>query len=43
MSTFPLNAWYACAYDVEVKKALLARTVCNPTATYVELRGKRFD
>jgi len=29
MSTFPLNAWYACAYDVEVKKELLARTVCN--------------
>jgi len=29
MSTFPLNAWYACAYDVEVKKELLARTVCR--------------
>jgi len=29
MSTFALNAWYACAYDVEVKNALLARTVCN--------------
>jgi len=29
MSSFPLNAWYACAYDVEVKKELLARTVCN--------------
>jgi len=29
MSAFPLNAWYACAYDVEVKNALLARTVCN--------------
>ena len=26
---FPLNAWYAAAYDVEVKPALLARTVCN--------------
>ncbi|MES2990038.1 MAG: aromatic ring-hydroxylating dioxygenase subunit alpha [Pseudomonadota bacterium] len=26
--TFPLNAWYACAYDVEVGRALLARTVC---------------
>jgi vanillate O-demethylase monooxygenase subunit len=24
-----LNAWYACAYDVEVKKELLARTVCK--------------
>ena len=29
MSTFPLNAWYACACDVELKKELLARTVCN--------------
>ena len=23
MKTFPLNAWYAAAYDVEVKAALL--------------------
>ena len=29
MAHFPLNAWYACAYDVEVKRELLARTVCN--------------
>ncbi|MBX3638844.1 MAG: Rieske 2Fe-2S domain-containing protein, partial [Rubrivivax sp.] len=29
MATFPLNAWYAAAYDVEVKHELLARTVCN--------------
>ena len=28
-SNFPRNAWYAAAYDVEVKPALLARTVCN--------------
>ena len=28
-SNFPLNAWYAAAYDVEVKPALLPRTVCN--------------
>ena len=28
-ATFPLNAWYAVAYDVEVKHELLARTVCN--------------
>ncbi len=28
-NTFPLNAWYAIAYDVEVKNALLARTVCH--------------
>lgn len=26
---FPLNAWYAAAYDVEVGRSLLARTVCN--------------
>ena len=26
---FPLNAWYAAAYDVEVSHALLARTICN--------------
>ena len=26
---FPLNAWYAAAYDVEVRHALLPRTVCN--------------
>ena len=26
---FPLNAWYACAYDVEVGRSLLARTICN--------------
>jgi len=26
---FPLNAWYAIAYDVEVKHELLARTICN--------------
>jgi phenylpropionate dioxygenase-like ring-hydroxylating dioxygenase large terminal subunit len=29
MKTFPMNAWYAAAYDVEVKAALLARTVCG--------------
>lgn len=28
-SSFPLNAWYAAAYDVEVGRTLLARTVCN--------------
>jgi len=26
---FPLNAWYAAAYDVEVGRGLLARTVCD--------------
>ena len=29
MATFPLNAWSAAAYDVEVWHALQARTVCN--------------
>ena len=29
MNTFPLNAWYAAAYDVEVKAALLGRTICG--------------
>ncbi len=27
--SFPLNAWYAVAWDVEVKRDLLPRTVCN--------------
>jgi vanillate O-demethylase monooxygenase subunit len=26
---FPLDAWYAAAYDVEVAHALLPRTICN--------------
>lgn len=26
---FPLNAWYAAAYDIELNRALLPRTVCN--------------
>ena len=26
---FPLNAWYAAAYDVELKRVLLPRTICN--------------
>ena len=28
-SVFPLNAWYAAAYDVEVVQQLLARTICK--------------
>jgi phenylpropionate dioxygenase-like ring-hydroxylating dioxygenase large terminal subunit len=28
-SCFPLNAWYAVAYDVEVRRELMSRTVCN--------------
>ena len=27
--TFPLNAWYAAAYDVELGRTLVARTVCK--------------
>lgn len=27
--SFPLNAWYAVAWDVDIKHALLARTVCH--------------
>ena len=27
--TFPLNAWYAAAYDVELGRQLLARTLCE--------------
>jgi phenylpropionate dioxygenase-like ring-hydroxylating dioxygenase large terminal subunit len=26
---FPLNAWYAAAWDAELKHALLPRTICN--------------
>ncbi|MDQ3842417.1 MAG: aromatic ring-hydroxylating dioxygenase subunit alpha [Bacteroidota bacterium] len=28
-NSFPLNAWYAAAWDVEAKRELLARTICN--------------
>ncbi|MEA5501986.1 aromatic ring-hydroxylating dioxygenase subunit alpha [Halotia wernerae UHCC 0503] len=27
--SYPLNAWYAAAWDVEVKRSLLARTICD--------------
>lgn len=27
--TFPLNAWYAAAYDVELGRALFARRICD--------------
>jgi vanillate O-demethylase monooxygenase subunit len=26
---FPLNAWYAAAYDIELNRALMPRTICN--------------
>ncbi|MBI5256518.1 MAG: aromatic ring-hydroxylating dioxygenase subunit alpha [Burkholderiales bacterium] len=29
MASFPMNAWYAAAYDVELGRSLLARTICN--------------
>ncbi|MDH4050502.1 MAG: aromatic ring-hydroxylating dioxygenase subunit alpha [Rubrivivax sp.] len=29
MATFPLNAWYAAAYDVEVKRELRPRKICG--------------
>jgi phenylpropionate dioxygenase-like ring-hydroxylating dioxygenase large terminal subunit len=29
MANFPLNAWYAVAWDVEATQALVPRTVCN--------------
>ena len=40
-STFPLNAWYACAYDVEVNNELLARTVCNQKLVMYRQRSGR--
>lgn len=27
--TFPLNVWYAAAYDVELRHQLMPRTICN--------------
>jgi phenylpropionate dioxygenase-like ring-hydroxylating dioxygenase large terminal subunit len=28
-SSFPLNAWYAAAWDVDLKRALFPRTICG--------------
>ena len=40
-STFPRNAWYAAAYDVEVGRQLLARTICNQKLVlYRQLDGR---
>ena len=37
---YPLNAWYAAAWDVEVKRALLARTICEkPVIMYRKQDG----
>ena len=39
--TFPLNAWYAAAYDVEVKRTLLPRTLCGkPVVMFRKQNGK---
>jgi phenylpropionate dioxygenase-like ring-hydroxylating dioxygenase large terminal subunit len=39
--SFPLNAWYAVAWDVEVKRELLARTICGrPLVLYRRADGK---
>lgn len=32
--SFPLNAWYAAAWDVEVKRSLLARTICGKPVVF---------
>lgn len=38
---FPLNAWYAAAWDVEVKRALLPRTICGkPVVMYRKTDGQ---
>ena len=37
-SAFPLNAWYASAYDVEVGRQLLARTICNQKLVLYRLK-----
>ena len=38
---FPLNVWYAAAYDIEVKRELLARKICNrPVVLYRKLDGE---
>lgn len=38
--TFPMNAWYAAAYDVELKRQLLPRTICNkPVVLYRKENG----
>lgn len=40
VQTFPLNAWYAAAYDVEIKRELLPRTICNkPMVLYRKEAG----
>jgi phenylpropionate dioxygenase-like ring-hydroxylating dioxygenase large terminal subunit len=39
--TFPLNAWYAAAWDVDVQRSLFARTVCGKhVVLYRTLSGR---
>lgn len=41
LPTFPMNAWYAAAYDVEVGRNLLPRSVCNkPIVLFRRKDGK---
>jgi phenylpropionate dioxygenase-like ring-hydroxylating dioxygenase large terminal subunit len=38
---FPLNAWYAAAWDVEIGRSLLPKTVCNrPIVLYRTTAGR---
>lgn len=40
-ATFPLNAWYAAAWDVEVGRTLLPKTICNrPVVLYRTTDGR---
>lgn len=39
--TFPMNAWYVAAWDAEVGRKLLSRTICNePMVLYRQTNGK---
>ncbi|MDP3086354.1 MAG: aromatic ring-hydroxylating dioxygenase subunit alpha [Rubrivivax sp.] len=40
-SPFPLNAWYAAAYDVELGTSLLARRICNLAMVFFRRRDGR--
>ena len=41
MPTFPLNAWYVAASDVEICRSLLSRTVCQrKMVLYRQLDGR---
>lgn len=40
VAKFPMNAWYAAAWDVEIKRALLPRTICGkPVVLYRKQDG----